>query len=49
MARALVVLFNEEQRRRALDFVTKALLGTRIEFKGPKRTLPQNDKFHGRC
>lgn len=45
MSRALVVLTNDAERHRASVWVAKAPRGTRIEFKGPKRTLPQNDRL----
>lgn len=45
MGRALLVLANDSFRRRAIDWITKAPKDTRIEFKGPKRSLPQNDRM----
>jgi hypothetical protein len=45
MARALLVLANATFRERALDWVRRAPKDTRIEFKGPKRTLLQNDRM----
>lgn len=42
MSRALVVLDTEFQRRRAADWCWAAKNGSRVEFKGPKRTLDQN-------
>ncbi len=45
MARALLVLANDHFKRRAIDWITKAPKDTRVEFKGPKRTLPQNDRL----
>lgn len=45
MGRALLVLANETFKRRAIDWIVKAPLETRVEFKGPKRTLPQNDRM----
>lgn len=45
MARALLVLDTHSQRLKATSWVDKAPAGTRVEFKAPKRTLPQNDRF----
>ena len=43
MSRALLVIANDAIRAKAVRWVTIAPKDTRIEFKGPKRTLPQND------
>lgn len=45
MSRALLVLHDDAIRAKAIDWIRKAKPETRIEFKGPKRTLPQNDRF----
>lgn len=45
MGRALLVLANEAFRLKAIDWIRRAPLDTRVEFKGPKRTLPQNDRM----
>ena len=45
MSRALLVLNTAEIRQKAMMWLTKAPLGTRVEFKGPKRTLDQNDRM----
>lgn len=45
MARAVLVLATDEIRQRALGWVSKAPAGTRVEFKAPKRSLPQNDRL----
>lgn len=45
MARALLVLDSNSQKLKAASWVQKAPEGTRVEFKAPKRTLPQNDRF----
>lgn len=42
MSRAMLVLDTEGQRRKATDWVWAAKNGSRVEFKGPKRTLDQN-------
>lgn len=43
MSRHLIVLHSAEDRQRAHKYVTTAPLGTRIEYKASKRSLPQND------
>lgn len=43
MTRAVVSIASEQDRLRAAKWVTQAPAGTRIEFKAPKRTIPQND------
>jgi len=45
MARALLFLTTPEVRKRAVDMVTLAEHGSRVEFKGPKRTLDQNARL----
>lgn len=45
MGRALLVLANDAIRAKAALWVAKAPRDTRIEFKPPKRTLPQNDRL----
>jgi len=45
MSRALLVLANDIFRQRAIDWIRKAPKDTRVTFVGPKRTLPQNDRF----
>lgn len=45
MSRAVLVLYGNTERRKAADWVAKAPALTRIEFKGPRRTLPQNDRL----
>lgn len=43
MGRALLVLDGDEDRRKAVHWIGKAPVGTRVEFKASKRSLPQND------
>lgn len=43
MGRALLVMDSESNRRKAVEWIGKAPVGTRVEFKASKRTLPQND------
>ncbi len=45
MGRALLVLANAAFRQKAIDWIRRAPMDTRVEFKGPKRTLPQNDRM----
>jgi len=46
MGRALLVLWNDATRAKAIDWIRRAPPETRVTFQGPKRTLPQNDKLH---
>lgn len=46
MSRALITLATAADRARAHDWINKAPAGTRVEYKGPRRTLPQNDRLH---
>jgi len=45
MGRALLVLANQHFREKAIDWICRAPVDTRVEFKGPKRSLPQNDRM----
>jgi hypothetical protein len=45
MSRALITLTTEQERLRAAKWLTQAPIGTRVEFKAPKRSIPQNDKM----
>lgn len=45
MGRALLVLHNDAMRAKAIDWIRRAPAETRVEFKGPKRTIPQNDRM----
>lgn len=45
MGRALLVLHSDAMRAKAIDWIRRAPKETRVEFKGPKRTLPQNDRM----
>ena len=42
MTRALLVLRRDADRSKAVQWVTSAPAGTRIEFKAPRRSLDQN-------
>ena len=43
MSRYLMSLHRQADRDKAIAFICKAPAGTRLEFKRPKRSLPQND------
>ncbi|KKX29227.1 recombination protein NinB [Rhizobium sp. LC145] len=45
MGRALLVLANDAFRQKAIDWIRRAPRDARVEFKGPKRTTPQNDRM----
>ena len=45
MSRALLILANQAVRQRAITWIKNVPDGTRVEFKEPKRTLPQNDRM----
>lgn len=43
MSRHLISLYTDEDRARARTYVNSAPVGTRVEIKAVKRSLPQND------
>lgn len=43
---ALLVLYGQRERQKAHQWIDKAPDLTRITFADPKRTIPQNSKFH---
>ena len=45
MSRALVILASLAERQRVAKWAMNAPLNTRVEFKAPKRSLPQNDRM----
>lgn len=45
MSRAVLILANDQVRARAADWVKRAPAGSRVEFRGPKRSLMQNDRL----
>jgi hypothetical protein len=45
MTRAVIVLTEEAERQKAARWAAKLPPGTRIEFKAPKRSIPQNDRM----
>lgn len=45
MSRALIVINGPADREQAIRWAQKVPVGTRIEWKETKRSLPQNDRF----
>jgi len=45
MTRAVIVLTQDTERQKAARWAAKLPEGTRVEFKAPKRSLPQNDRM----
>lgn len=45
MSRATLILANPSVRSRAHAWIDQAPVNTRVEFRGPKRTIPQNARF----
>ena len=45
MSRAVLVLGSSAMREKAIRWIRTAPVNTRVEFKEPKRSLPQNDRF----
>lgn len=45
MGRALLVLWNDATRAKAIDWIRRAPPETRVTFQGPKRTLDQNSRL----
>jgi hypothetical protein len=45
LSRATIIIRSEADRAKALDWVRKAPVDTRVEFRASKRTLPQNDRM----
>lgn len=45
MSKYLVVLHSQADRSRLVEYANKAPLGSRIELKPPRRSLPQNDRL----
>ena len=45
MSRALLRIDGPTSRARAMRLMERVPEGTRVEFKGARRTLPQNDKM----
>lgn len=45
MSRAVLILGGKAQRDRATAWVANAPVNTRLEFREPKRSIPQNDRM----
>lgn len=45
MSRAILTLRSNTEREQAIQWVQKAPTGSRVEFKGPSRSLEQNSRF----
>lgn len=45
MSRAVVVLQSKSDRETASDWIRRSPTGTRVEFKGPRRSPEQNSRF----
>lgn len=45
MSRALVILASLADRQKVAKWAMNAPVNSRVEFKAPKRSLPQNDRF----
>jgi hypothetical protein len=43
--RAQIVIRSREDRERAHNWIDRAPSGTRLDFKGPRRSVDQNDKL----
>lgn len=45
MSRATAIIATRADRERLCGWIMRAPWNTRVEFKAPKRTLPQNDRM----
>lgn len=45
MSRATLVLISDAIRQKAIHWIRNLPQGTRVEFKGPKRSLDQNSRM----
>lgn len=45
MGRAMVVINGQAARNKVAGWAMKAPINTRVEFRAPKRSLPQNDRM----
>src|SRR5579884_420351 len=45
MSRAILTLNTHGDRARAMQWITKAPAGTRVEFRASRRSVEQNDKM----
>lgn len=42
---AVLVLAGDRERQKAITWVRRAPINTKVSFSRPKRSLPQNDRF----
>ncbi len=42
----MIILAGDRERAKAINWIATAPVNTRLEFKAPRRTLPQNDRMH---
>ena len=45
MGRAVITIQDDQDRKRVGSWASRAPLGTRVEFKRAKRSVPQNDRM----
>jgi hypothetical protein len=45
MGRALLILSGQGAKAKAISWIERAPWNTRVEFKGPARSLPQNSRM----
>ncbi len=45
MSRALVIVTGRADRDRIANWAMRVPINSRVEFKAPKRTIPQNDRM----
>jgi len=45
MSRALLTIRSDADRARAISWAKQAPVGTRLEFKAARRSIPQNDRM----
>jgi hypothetical protein len=45
VAQALLVLAGQREREKAIAWIKKAPVNTRVVFRGPVRTIPQNERM----
>lgn len=45
MGRATVIIASSADRQKLHGWIDKAPWNTRVEFKGPRRSIPQNDRM----
>lgn len=45
MSRALLILYSDAMRAKAIDWISRAPKETRVTFQGPRRSLDQNARL----